>query len=1069
MINRRSHHTTTLLSDGRILAAGGFRDTIENPGVESTALAEVYDPATGQWTMAELMMQYRYGHTATLLPSGKVLVVGGYAGMDLLKSAEVYDPVADTWTEVRPMRYSRGSHTATLLKNGKVLVVGGLSLDFLSRAELYDPVTDTWTDVGAIDWPRAFHTASLLPDGKVLVAGGLEVSYFGEFPLSVMFAGWAYPINLSGTFFKSAELFNPEDNSWTSAGADLAHARAGHTSTVLSDGKVLVVGGYQPLPSSPRISVTMIDMRAEGVQPLASVEAYEPDTKQWSPRAGMTTGRAFHTATLLPDGKLLVTTGNSLEPGTGGGTKTQTIGSTEVYDPASPQGAWLPAPHVSPARVLHTATLLPSGRVLLTGGYSEEPGKLRMFLTASQFLETVSRDWVPGPGLKEARHQLTATLLPGQGVLLAGGRSAPDGGGPLSSSEVFESTASSGASTLVAMTQARYAHSATLLPNGQVLVVGGYSEAKALTSAEVYDPRAGVWSRGSNSLNFPRGGHTATLLSDGSVLIVGGRDLSRTPFSEVELYEPSTGTWSVLTKSFLGRVGHTATRLLDGRVLVTGGSTGSSGGSNITSNPELYDPRTGQWNFYGERMTEPRMLHTATLLPSGKVLVTGGRGEGSESLASAELFDPADGYGKWRGTRSMKKARRGHTATLLPTGQVLVTGGYDESGTLLASAELYDPGLDSWSPAEPMKHPRAHHAVVLLPDGGLLVAGGDGTNGEPSTTELYRALHSQGQPPVLTQVNGISMSGANASDLPRVEPGELLAVRGERLRGQSEASSGDRGSSAANVPLLTLRSVDSGQWVQLRTHAFSDGYAMAILRSVHAQHQLHPGHYVLSVTAHAWTASQVIRITNDTQPELSFREVPLKLTRDTRATFSFYSWAEDLQSFECSLDRKSFESCDGSYAVANLSDGSHSVRVRALDWTGKTSHAPAEYSWEVDTIAPEFKLGSTVAKKTRERSVTFSFTSNENPVEFECSLDGADFTPCLRSLAYQDLPEGSHTLQVRAYDPAGNMKPDSYSWTIIGSYYDTGCSASGASPGQYWPWALLLLGLRRRPRLSRPG
>jgi hypothetical protein len=126
----------------------------------------------------------RYLHTATLLPNGKVLVVGGYGSSGLLSSAELYDPVSGTWTTTGPMPVARFTHTATLLPNGKVLVAGGEgSGGELNTAVLYDPASGTWTVTGHLNIARTFHTATLLPNGKVLVAGG--GNYYGSSVTSV--------------------------------------------------------------------------------------------------------------------------------------------------------------------------------------------------------------------------------------------------------------------------------------------------------------------------------------------------------------------------------------------------------------------------------------------------------------------------------------------------------------------------------------------------------------------------------------------------------------------------------------------------------------------------------------------------------------------------------------------------------------------------------------------------------------------------------------------------------------------------------------------------------------------
>jgi len=132
----RYNHTATLLNNGKVLFVGGY---ITGNGSVSTAVAEVYDPASNTWSAAAPMASARGAHTATLLPSGKVLVAGGYNGGNYLASAELYDPASGTWSAAAPMASVRAEHTATLLNNGQVLVLGGSNGSPLSSAALYTP------------------------------------------------------------------------------------------------------------------------------------------------------------------------------------------------------------------------------------------------------------------------------------------------------------------------------------------------------------------------------------------------------------------------------------------------------------------------------------------------------------------------------------------------------------------------------------------------------------------------------------------------------------------------------------------------------------------------------------------------------------------------------------------------------------------------------------------------------------------------------------------------------------------------------------------------------------------
>ena len=275
-------------------------------------------------------------------------------------------------------------------------------------------------------------------------------------------------------------------------------------------------------------------------------------------------------------------------------------------------------------------------------------------------------------------------------------------------------------------------HTATLLPNGTVLVAGGGGSSlnSELASAELYDPANGTWTATAN-LATARMGHTATLLPDGRVLVAGGYD-GTTLLASAELYDPVNGTWTATGNLVSARENHTATLLPDGRVLVAGGD---NNGGSVLASAELYDPATGAWITTGSLATG-RTDHTATLLPNGKVLVEAGEGSGgSAALASAELYDPVSGT--WTVTGSLGTARYfGHTATLLLNGQVLVAGGFDPLG-YLTSAELYDPASGTWTATASLVTPRTGQTATLLPDGEVLVAGGyDGITALASA-ELY--------------------------------------------------------------------------------------------------------------------------------------------------------------------------------------------------------------------------------------------------------------------------------------------------------------------------------------------
>ncbi|ATB42289.1 hypothetical protein CYFUS_007767 [Cystobacter fuscus] len=273
--------------------------------------------------------------------------------------------------------------------------------------------------------------------------------------------------------------------------------------------------------------------------------------------------------------------------------------------------------------------------------------------------------------------------------------------------------------------QPRLRHTATLLPTGRVLVLGGYGR-----TAEEYDPTTRIWSAVGNPIATHRA-HTATPLYNGTVLVAGGARAGSA--SVEELYEPLQGVWSPTGRMSTLRYDHTAVALSDGKVLVAGGGTGESAGG-VLATAELYDPSTRQWTLTGSLLTA-RRNHTMTVLSDGRVLVAGGTGAEGQSLASAELYDPSTGT--WTSVADLSTGRSAHTATLLDNGTVLVVGGLTGDMYLGVTAELFNPATSTWSSAGTLNSPRREHAATLV-HGKVLVTGGYHTlTGISATSEVY--------------------------------------------------------------------------------------------------------------------------------------------------------------------------------------------------------------------------------------------------------------------------------------------------------------------------------------------
>ncbi len=241
----------------------------------------------------------------------------------------------------------------------------------------------------------------------------------------------------------------------------------------------------------------------------------------------------------------------------------------------------------------------------------------------------------------------------------------------------------------------------------------------------------------SSRLITPRSVHTATLLPDGTVLIAGGMTDGEQFLDSAELFDPMTGTFSATGKLTVKRSTHAAILLKTGKVLLMGGY-----GQGRLASAELYDPATKTFSSAGT-MNSPREGFTATLLVDGQVLIAGGYGSSyRESLDTAELYDPQTG--KFTVVGSMKSARASFTATLLENGRVLVAGGRSGSG-LVFSAELYDPAMKTFAVTGDLTTARHKHAAAKLPNGDVLIVGGatiesSGVEGQFNSTEIYSAV-----------------------------------------------------------------------------------------------------------------------------------------------------------------------------------------------------------------------------------------------------------------------------------------------------------------------------------------
>src|SRR5215469_5872915 len=264
---------------------------------------ELYDPTKGTWSSARSLSVPRFGHTATLLPSGKVLVTGGCTSNNCSSdtaTSELYDPTTNTWSATGNLNTARRYHTAVLLQAGKVLVVGGTNGSALSSCELYSPSTGEWSNAASTTTFRYLNGTTLLSDGKVLVTGGVN----GRYPMT------------------SAEIYDPAHNTWTTTGSMKTPGRYAHSATLLGDGTVMAAGGYGQSISCGKACTSYI--------PTATAEIYNEATGKFTAAGCLSRALAHQSATLLTKGVALVAGGTGYTT-----TCCVVVNTAEFYTPLS--------------------------------------------------------------------------------------------------------------------------------------------------------------------------------------------------------------------------------------------------------------------------------------------------------------------------------------------------------------------------------------------------------------------------------------------------------------------------------------------------------------------------------------------------------------------------------------------------------------------------------------------------------------------------------------------------------------------------------------------------------------
>ena len=377
----------------------------------------------------------------------------------------------------------------------------------------------------------------------------------------------------------------------------------------------------------------------------------------------------FVLSTSFVGGCTFLHTSRSAEPET-----TQTavpgLAPTENTDSNNPYLNCLsPALKMNAARAAHTATRLSDGKVLILGGFREE-GTSEIAIASAEIFDPASNTFTPTSDMNEPRN----------------------------------------------------GHTATLLPNGRVLLAGGWNQQGRTATAELFDPQTGTFEY-TGSLMAPRQGLTATLLHNGQVLIAGGDSARNAPQLTAELYDPATETFIPTGRLKDGRFGHTATLLADGKVLLVGGT---SGHDNILASAEIYDPEMGQFSPTRDAILI-RYKHTAVLLNDGNVLILGGadRRDWSGQYDSAEIYSVKTGTFTRITDMIQERFKIADAAVLLKDGNVLIGGGHRQ-------LEIFDAQSQTFLPDGTLDDDYYFSVLTALTDGQVLITGGYNGNIQPS-------------------------------------------------------------------------------------------------------------------------------------------------------------------------------------------------------------------------------------------------------------------------------------------------------------------------------------------------
>jgi hypothetical protein len=739
----RGYHTATLLTDGTVMVAGGF-DVSVSPDILITA--EIYNPVAGTFSNTGSMSQNRWESTASILNDGTVLTAGGFGGNSPQSSAERFYSTST----LAPLTLTTPGSTVTLVESK-------LNYQFLQEQGGVGPLTwSLQSGPGSLPAGTQFNSTNGLISGTPTVTGSFPLTVTitdssspakstvthpsvnviaplaittTTLPNGTVGVPYSAPINTSGgtppiAFSFTTANFPP--------GLTITQPPTGTTSDTLT-GTPTTQGTYNfsesvtdsGNPAQTSTQSYSVTINAAAPPPAVMMFTSQPGNETTNqnipqfvvnlqqggaPVVGASVSLGFGNAACSSatlSGTTSVQTDNNgnatfsqafVDRGSPGYTLTATStapAATATSNAFNVPGFCATTPLTAPLDG-QVGVLFPNGQVLMVGGYN----------TVSNAYVLPGEIYTPGSGfanttgsLHIGRTNYTATLLttgPNAGSVLIVGGVIDNNDDGTATTELFNP--STAMFTLgPSMSVARYYHTATMLPNGDVLIAGGASSAQAnayLNTAEIYHASTGQFSAPIN-MTAVHAEPTATLLPNGQVLIAGGfvwipsgGGFISVATGVAELFDPSSNTFTATASLNTARAEDIAVLLPNGTVLVAAGTNSSN---TLEGSAEIYNPGTGAFTYTGS-MT-PTINSSAALLPSGKVLVAGGFNNPNPQTSQAQLYDPS--AGTFTIISPMVSAREYFPLTVLNNGTVLVPGGYGTGGGSLALSELYFPDPSS--------------------------------------------------------------------------------------------------------------------------------------------------------------------------------------------------------------------------------------------------------------------------------------------------------------------------------------------------------------------------------------